>query len=277
LRLTSALIVKNSVSQPQLHKRVTTGLEIFDIEGEEFVYESPTSEASCSSTDLELVSKGYRDTKLSEGLQIVEETIARLNALSTAIRRSGKQSRTSKADLYEVIEYVNGAKINVTQEFQKYASAIVAREIPGAAHFLKERLTVSIARRRNRFLYWKRHDKMSKIYVKKVMPSGLVKELRITQQANMPQTGDQSFNKQDRMRDERTIMTGFTATTFDAKNFRRPTESATGSIKPTGSVRWKNREEFPKPPKIGIKESHFVCPICLILSPAKEAKGDLWV
>jgi hypothetical protein len=118
---------------------------------------------------------------------------------------------------------------------------------------------------------------MSKIYVKKVMPSGLVKELRMTQQANLPQVEDQSFNKQNRMRDERTIMTGFTATTFDVKNFRRPTESARGSIKQTGSVRWKNREEFPKPPKIGIKESHFVCPICLILSPAKEAKGDLWV
>ena len=263
--------------QSQLQKRVTSGSEFFDIEGEEFVYDSPTSEDSFPSTELGMESQAYQDTKLSEGLQIVDETIARLNALSTAIRRSGKQSRTSKADLYEVIEYVDGAKINVTQEFQKYASAIVAREIPGAEHFLKERLTVSIARRRNRFLYWKRYEKMSRISVKKVMPSGPLKELRMTQQANVPQAEDRAFDKQNRMRDERTIMTGFTATTFDAKNFRRPTESARGSIKPTGSVRWKNREEFPKAPKIGIKESHFVCPICLILSPAKEAKGDLWV
>jgi hypothetical protein len=248
-----------------------------DVDGEEFIYDSPTSEASFSSADFESKSKGLRDTELSEGLQIVEETIGRLNALSTAIQRSGKQSRTSKADLCEVIGYVDGAKINVTQKFQKYASAIVAREIPGAEHFLKERLTVSIARRRNRFLYWKRHDKMSKINVKKVTPSGLVKELRITQKANMPQAEDQSLNKQNRKMDERTIMTGFTATTFDAKQFRQPTESARGSVKPTGSVLWKSGAEFPKPPKLEIKESHFVCPICFILSPAKEAKGDLWV
>lgn len=272
--------MKSSLSEPvqsQVQKRGTSILESFDIDGEAFVYESPTSEASFSSSDLEFEKKGHLNRKLSEGLQIVEDTIARLNALSTAIRRSGKQSRTSKADLYEVIEYVDGDKINVTKEFQKYASAIVAREIPDAENFLKERLAVSIARRRNRFLYWKRHDKTSKIYIRKFMSSGLVKELEMTQQANMPQAEDSNMKKQNHPRDERTIMTGLTATTFDAKNFRKPTESARGSIKPTGSVRWKNREEFPKPPKIGIKESHFVCPICLILSPAKEARGDLWV
>ena len=271
--------MKNSLSEPvqsQVQKRGTSRLESFDIDGEAFVYESPTSEASFSSSDLEFEKKGHLNPKLSEGLQIVEDTIARLNALSTAIRRSGKQSHTSKADLYEVIEYVDGDKINVTKEFKKYASAIVAREIPDAENFLKERLAVSIARRRNRFLYWKRHDKTSKIYVRKFMSSGLVKELEMTQ-VNMPQAEDSNMKKQNHPRDQRTIMTGLTATTFDAKNFRKPTESARGSIKPTGSVRWKNREEFPKPPKIGIKESHFVCPICLILSPAKEARGDLWV
>jgi hypothetical protein len=261
----------------QVQKRETNRSESFDIDGEVFFYESPASEASFSSSDLEFEKKGHLNQELSEGLQIVEDTIARLNSLSTAVRRSGKQSRTSKADLYEVIEYVDGDKINVTKEFQKYASAIVAREIPDAENFLKERLTVSIARRRNRFLYWKRHDKASKIYVKKVMLPGLVKEFEMTQQTSLPQAEVLDMKNQNHSKGERTIMTGFTATTFDAKNFRKPTESARGSIKPTGSVRWKNREEFPKPPKIGIKESHFVCPICLILSPAKEAKGDLWV
>ena len=262
---------------PQLHTRPTGRFEFFDVDGEEFSYESPTSEDSHSPTQSVLESQDYRELKLSEGLQVVEETIARLNALSTAIRRSGKQSRTSKADLYEVIEYVDGAKINVTQEFRKYASAVVSREIPGAEDFLKERLAVSITRRRNRFLYWKRHDKTSKIAIKRAMPSGLGKEIRPTQEVIMSQAEDQNCPKPDRTNDERTIMTGFTATTFDANNFRQLTESARGSIKLTGSVRWKNREEFPKPPKIASKESHFLCPICLIVSPSKEAKGDSWM
>jgi len=73
------------VSEPvqcHLQERVTSGSEIFDIDGEEFVYQSPTSEAWFSSADFDMESKGYRKTKMSEGLQIVEETIARLNALS---------------------------------------------------------------------------------------------------------------------------------------------------------------------------------------------------
>ena len=263
--------------RPRVQERLKSEAESFEIDGEVFVYDSPTSGNSECSSDLELENDDRLTADLLEGLQIVEDTIARLNALSTAIRRSGKQSRTSKADLYEVIEYVDGIKINMTKEFENYASAIVAREIPGAEIFLKERLTVSIARRRNRFLYWKRHDKASKIYMKKFMPSEPVKELGTSQQARIEQAGDSNMKRPERLRDERTIMTGFTATTFDARNFRKPTASAMGSIKPTVSVRWKNREEFPKPPKIGAKESHFVCPICLILSPVKEARGDLWV
>lgn len=272
--------MNSSVSEQvpsQIQKRGTSGSESFDIDGEAFFYESPTSEDSLSSSDSELDKEGHMNSRLWEDLQTVEDTIARLNVLSTAIRRSGERSRASKADLYEVIEYVDDVKINVTNEFQKYASRIVAREIPDADLFLKERLAVSIARRRNRFLYWKRHDKTSNIYVKKVLSPELVKELEMTQQAKMSQAENSNMKNQSRSRDERTIMTGFTATTFEAQNFQKPTESAKGSVRPPASVRWKNRAEFPKPPKIGIKQSHFVCPICLILNPVKEAKGELWM
>jgi hypothetical protein len=258
--------------QSQIQKRETSKSESFDIDGEVFVYESPTSEDSSSSRGLESKKPNHMNMKLLE----VEDTISRLNALSTAIRRSGKHSRTSKADLYEVIEDVDGIKINVTNEFQKYASQIVAREIRDAEEFLKERFAVSIARRRNRFLYWRRYDKTSKIYVKKVMQSAPLKQLELAQPAMMSQVEDSNTEKY-RSGDVGTIMTGFTATTFEAQHFRKPAESARGSTKPTGSVRWKNREEFPKPPKIEIKQSHFVCPICLILSPVKEAKGELWM
>lgn len=251
-------------------------MEFFDIDGEDFVYESPTSEASLSS-DVHFIKSEPLNERLPEGLQIVEDTIARLNSLSTAIRRSGKQSRTYKADLYEIIEDVDGAKINITKEFQKYASAIVAREIQNAESFLNERLTLAVIRRRNRLLYWKRHDKSNKVYIQRIVPSGLVKKLEVSQQANMPQAEKSNTKNKNSPSSERTIMTGFTATTFDAKNFRKPTVSAVGSMKSTGSVRWKNKEEFPRPPKIGLKTSHFVCPICHILSPAREAVGDLWV
>lgn len=261
--------------QPQVQKQGISRAESFDIDGEEFVYESPTSEDSF--TDLKFENKGHLNPKLLNGLQTVEDTVARLNALATAIRRSGKQSRTSKADLYEVIEDVDGVQVNVTSQFQKYASAIVVREIPDAESFLKDRVTLSIVRRRNRFLYWKRHDKTTNLYVRKVMPSGLIKEPATPPQPNIAQTEDRNPEKPKFLSDQRTTITGFTATTFDAKNFCKPTESAMGSIKSTGSVRWKNTEEFPQPPRVGIKESHFLCPICLILSPVKESKGDLWV
>lgn len=268
--------VNGPVSEPmrsRIQKQETSKSESFDIDGEVFVYESPTSEDSSSSMDEESKKLDRMNIKLMEGLQTVEDTIARLNFLSTAIRRSGKHSRTSKADIYEVIEDVDGIKINVTKEFKKYASQIVSREIPDAEQLLKERLAVSIARRRNRFLYWRRYDKTSKIYVKRAIASAPIKQLELV----MPQVEDSKAEKNCRSGDERTIMTGFTATTFDSQYFQKPTESARGSIKPTGSVRWKNKEEFPKPPKIEIKQSHFVCPICLILSPAKEAKGELWM
>ncbi|KAI9650118.1 hypothetical protein NHQ30_000131 [Ciborinia camelliae] len=261
--------------QSQFQKREKVQPESLEIDGEIFDYESPTSETSFSSSDLGF-EKNIQSNPRKEDLQIVQDTISRLNALSTAIKRAGKQSRVSKADLYEVIEYVDGVKINVTTEFQKYATAIVAREIPDTEPFLKERLIVSISRRRNRFLYWKRHDKSSKIYIKKVTPSRLIKD-RGTPQTNISQTKGSNIGKQNYSRDERTVMTGFTATTFDAKNFRKPAESTRASIKPSGSVLWKNREEFPKPPKLGGTESHFICPICHVLTPAREAKGDMWV
>ncbi|KAH6670618.1 hypothetical protein B0J14DRAFT_99997 [Halenospora varia] len=272
--------VKSLVSEPvqsQLQRRATSKSECFDIDGEDFVYDSPSSECSFSSSNSELDEPGHLNHKVLESLQVVEDTIARLNALSTAIRRSGKRSRTSKADSYEVIEYIDGERVNATQQFQTYAEAIVNREIPATEQFLRDRVTVSIARRRNRFLYWKRHDKTSNIYVKKVMPMGLVKELGAPQQENRSQAEKSIIRSQNRPSAGKTIMTGFTATTFDASNFRKPTASAMGSVRPTGSVRFKNREEFPKPPKVGFRESHFICPICLILSPAKEAKGDLWI
>jgi hypothetical protein len=112
--------------------------------------------------------------------------------------------------------YRQKEKINVTKEFQRHTSAIVAREISDAETFLKERLAVSIARRRNRFLYWKRRDKTSKIYVKKVMSSQLVRELEILQEANMQQVEDSNMKKQNRPGDG-SPMSGSTNPTYITK------------------------------------------------------------
>lgn len=205
---------------------------------------------------------------------MIEDTIARLNALSATIRKHENTSKIPRADLYEFIETFDDMKVNVTSEFRKYAAQLVALEIPEAEHFLKERIAVSIAHRCSRFSYWKPHDHSSR----KAMLSKLMKEFQVGQQDDISkvENSDSPKEQHNRQADKQTVMTGPTATVSETQSFRTSSGSTKGLIKPTPPRRWENRGEFPKAPKLGVNETHFDCPLCLIRIPA-EVEGEFWM
>lgn len=213
-------------------------------QNQERSFESSTSEDSASSRDQDFKKKDLTRLTLRKCFEIVEDTIARLNTLAAAIRKPENISAASSTDLYELIEIfdgmtVNGMKVNVTSEFQKYAAQVVALEIPEAENFLKERIAISIAHRCNRFLYRKQHDQNSR---KAILATSMEY-----------------------------------VTTIEPQYFRMTAGSVSGSGKPTPPRRWENRRNFPKAPKLEANASHFVCPLCLIRSPVKETEEKLWM
>src|SRR5438045_3961926 len=84
----------------------------------------------------------------------IQETIDRLHRLAAIIRRSGTHHRQLR------IERFSAKKENreVYDTFKRYALQKVDHLFPKASPALRERMAESIARRRNRFSYIKKHQ-----------------------------------------------------------------------------------------------------------------------
>jgi hypothetical protein len=159
------------------------------------------------------------------------------NDIGVAEECSPKHPQDFKVDPYETaVKDPGRITTQMRKKIREEASQIVSQKCPEAKEFLKERLAISIERRRTRFLYRRQEDEASA-----------------------------------RAKKTRTL------TEFETKHFRKPLELERGSIKSTESMRWKNKEDFPKPPKTESSQSHLVCQICFFSIPSEEAKGDLWM
>jgi hypothetical protein len=128
--------------------------------------DSPSSDASS------LISGSDPGLPDFDSSLVVEETITRLYRLSTAIRKSGSHYRDLRAEKYVEVEYLeDGTPIDLTERFlEDFAMKVIPHRVPRrvdlvrgqhqpiAELWLQERLARTIAQRRNRFLYWRRHQ-----------------------------------------------------------------------------------------------------------------------
>jgi hypothetical protein len=122
-------------------------------------------------------------------------------------------------------------------KFQENESQIISEKFPEAKDFLKERLALSIERRRTRLLDRRsQHD-----------------EVRVASNKS------RSF------------------TELESKNSTENPRSETSSAKTAEAQKWKVQECFPKELEIDNSQSHFLCHICFRSTPSEEAKGDLWM
>jgi hypothetical protein len=122
-------------------------------------------------------------------------------------------------------------------KFQENESQIISEKFPEAKDFLKERLALSIERRRTRLLDRRsQHD-----------------EVRV------PSNKSRSF------------------TELESKNSTENPGSETSSAKTAEAQKWKVQECFPKELEIDNSQSQFLCHICFRSTPSEEAKGDLWM
>jgi hypothetical protein len=119
------------------------------------------------------------------------------------------------------------------------ASRLISEKFPEAHDFCKERLAISIERRQARLLSWRQHD------------------------AGVGTCGGNTRSLTD-------IETGHS-------HKRLEPQKGPADVAESMSMRWKNKEDFPRPPKIEALQSHFVCQICSLSMPSEEAEENLWM
>ena len=152
-----------------------------------------------------------------------------VNRLS-AEKSSLASSQVSKEDSCRV-------EVKTKDQLQNKDSQVISEKFPEAKEYLKDRLAVSIERRRNRFLGWRRQN-------------------------------DESRASGNNCR---------SLTELESKHCPVNPGSEAGIIISAESQRWRTKQCFPKEPEIESSQSDFICHICFRATPSEEAKGDLWM
>jgi hypothetical protein len=217
---------------------------------------------------------------------VVEETITRLYRLSTAIRKSGSHYRDLRAEKYIELEYLeDGASINLTTRFlEDIAMKVIPHRVPRrvdpvsgryepiAELWLQERLATTIAQRRNRFLYWRKHqEKLEKSSWVPQQPASYAVSQAAPDRKPVS-TPMEEFQKKSIGGTEDTRHTP-----IDKIAFPRLAASEKSSSTSIITCIWNNIDEIPGPPQIDSAETHFTCPLCLLLCDKKEAEGKYWM
>jgi hypothetical protein len=248
--------------------------------------DSPSSDASS------LISGSDPGLPDFDSSLVVEETITRLYRLSTAIRKSGSHYRDLRAEKYVEVEYLeDGTPIDLTERFlEDFAMKVIPHRVPRrvdlvrgqhqpiAELWLQERLARTIAQRRNRFLYWRRHQE--KLQKSSWVPQPLTKRPQHTPHAGSQAAPDRKplsiptieFPEKNIGGTEDTRHTP-----IDKIAFPNLAASKKSSNTSTVSFIWKNVDEIPGAPQISPTETHFTCPLCFILCEAKESQGKYWM
>ncbi|KAE8448457.1 hypothetical protein EG329_009522 [Mollisiaceae sp. DMI_Dod_QoI] len=222
-----------------------------------------------------------------DAAHIVEETLTKLHKLSAAIRKSGNEYRDIRAEKYRELGETldDGTFVDMTARFEEFAKKMIPHRIarrsnldsgtsePIAAKWLQERLAKTIARRRNRFWYWRKHQQRlgrsdwiatdsqleSTVDPLPALPNRIFKVYEKTgQKKNVAPTED----------------TRHTPINKDA--FPKFLQSKRGSSATSASFFWKHEDKVPGPPDIDEAATHFTCPLCFILCEVKEARGKYW-
>ncbi|KAH6716525.1 hypothetical protein BKA61DRAFT_306498 [Leptodontidium sp. MPI-SDFR-AT-0119] len=208
----------------------------------------------------------------------IQETIDRLQRLSTVIRRSGAHHQEVRIERF----LQKPRNLQVYEVFEKFALQKAVHLFPQAEEYLQKRISQSIARRRSRFSYTQKHkEKISardravntarpKVAVLPKMPEGidsipLQKNVDAGREATgmaveMPTIVGQS------------VLSVTENTKLDPKRLQagpndRPRTVISAFISQSG---------FPNPPKLKPGTKEFECPYCCLIYPASEARGQPW-
>ena len=245
---------------------------------------------SSHSDKSSLISGNGSDSPEFDSFAVVEETITRLYRLSSAIKKSGSHYRDLRAELYVELESLYGTVVDQTERFlEHFAKKVIRYRVPArvidgesepiAELWLQERLARTIAKRRNRFLYWRRrHQKM--LENSSYTPNPSIKPVpaasRVGSQAVLNQTlpKEGSAEGQETKSIAGTEDTGYTP--IDQTRFRKIAASSKSSNTSAVSSIWKNKDEIPGPPRFDSANTHFMCPLCFTHCEAKEAEDKHW-
>lgn len=258
------------------HSRSTSTSDVSPALSESSLFISSSSSSSSSS---ELDGSDRKD--ITEAKSEVEDVISRLIRLSASIRQSGSLHRDSKADRY--IDRDEDGN-DLTAQFANITSLVIDHKFPDADEAIRNRLAQSIARRRNRFAYRRKHQqKLARPYPLKqqlptLLPPGLGERVPAPalprKSIALPAISEPNLQ---RLEPTESLPSHTSATLLDPERFKIPSKptSSKASTVLSGTPTQAATLSFPRAPQVG-KNDFFECPYCYIVCPAKEARGKYW-
>jgi hypothetical protein len=224
------------------------------------------------------------DSMLPHGtyeFQMIPETISRLHRLAVAIRKPALITQNSKAAKYQEFDENNNDVFDI---FEKDVAFFLAKfYFPQAGDTLHHRLSRTMAFRRRRFHYRKRHQiKLSgpRYFVskRKYLGAGPVSHTTTSLALSIaiPKEINAMATEVATDQAKSVCLSDTTASRFTESKFKpdAPSTKASSGISGTGSQ--KHKLELPPAPKIPEGASEFFCPHCCIVLQATEAKEKRW-
>lgn len=205
-----------------------------------------------------------------ETLQSIDEVITRLHRLSIAIRRSAGHRRNIRAAKY-VERSETGA--NLSEEFDQYSEWIIRHKYPQAKPEVSQRMSATIAIRRRRLLYQRKHQKKLAL-----VPSKVLEQIPVS--TNIDKSYPHLSDPVGRLLVPKGLairtnpeppLTWTSASTIDAnRSLNLVTRSEVSDLR-SRSIVQNSKLDFPSPPHITIGNKEFECPYCCLVLPAREA------
>jgi len=207
----------------------------------------------------------------------VEATISRLSRLSAYIRRSGVQHQDAKAASFVDRDDLGN---DLTSRYAAIAISVLEHKFPAADELIRQRVAKSIAQRRNRFAYRRKHQqKLSRKGIEMPPAQGIPKtDRKMTQeQAGFSAALPSASSTPQRMTMPNPLLSNTSASLLDADYLRHrmKTPSSKASTVISGTTTQVGALAIPPPPKVDHSDV-FECPYCFILCPIKEARGKYW-
>ncbi|KAG4432743.1 hypothetical protein IFR05_011773 [Cadophora sp. M221] len=208
----------------------------------------------------------------------IQETIDRLQRLSTVIRRSGAHHREVRIERF----LQKPRNLQVHEVFEKFALQKAVHLFPQAEEYLQKRISQSIARRRSRFSYIQKHKEkisargrvVSTARPKIAMPLKIPEGIDNTPLGN---TVDVGGEKADKAIETPTIMgKSVLSVTENTKLDPRRLQAEPNDRPQTVISAFISQSGFPNPPKLKSGTREFECPYCCLIYPATEARGQPW-
>ena len=227
----------------------------------------PLSTVSSATSDSPPALKEYDSSlEYTTTRNEIEDILGRLSRLAASIRRLGGHFRDAKAANF-VDKDEEG--VNLTSEFAEIVTLYVDHKFPKATEALRHRVVESVARRRNRLAYRRRHQQK----LASTAGNSIMEQSR--EQRKEGPILETSHDKPEKP--VKRLLSATSATVLrkqDVSVIKTPVPSNYSQSIARFSAR-STELRYPRAPKLG-KQDVFECPFCLVLCPVREAHGKHW-